>query len=88
MISFRFKHVCLESLGVHFPTTALSSTEIESRLTPVYERLRVPFGTLERVSGCQNPFYVGYLGHAEFGCNDRLTEALENLASRPISLGR
>ena len=56
MISFRFQHVCLESLGVHFPTNALSSTEIESRLTPVYERLRVPFGTLERVSAVKTRF--------------------------------
>jgi len=56
MISFRFKHVCLESFGLHFPTTQLSSNQIEEQLAPVYERLRVPTGTLERVSGVKNRF--------------------------------
>jgi 3-oxoacyl-[acyl-carrier-protein] synthase-3 len=51
MISFRFKHVRLESFGLNFPTTLLSSAEIEERIAPVYERLRIPVGTLERVSG-------------------------------------
>ena len=51
MISFRFDHVRLEAFGLHFPTTLLSSTEIEERLAPAYQRLRIPFGTLERVSG-------------------------------------
>ena len=51
MISFRFKHVRLESFGLNFPTTLLSSAEIEERIAPVYERLRIPTGTLERVSG-------------------------------------
>ena len=51
MISFRFKHVCLESFGLNLPTTLLSSKEIEERIAPAYERLRIPAGTLERVSG-------------------------------------
>jgi 3-oxoacyl-[acyl-carrier-protein] synthase-3 len=51
MISFRFKHVRLESFGLNFPTSLLSSAEIEERIAPVYERLRIPTGTLERVSG-------------------------------------
>ncbi len=46
MISFRFDHVRLEAFGLHFPTTQLSSTEIEERLAPAYQRLRIPFGTL------------------------------------------
>ena len=36
MISFRFKHVCLESFGLNLPTTLLSSKEIEERIAPVY----------------------------------------------------
>ena len=51
MISFRFEHVRIESFGLNFPSTILSSAEIEQRLAPVYERLRIPVGTLERVSG-------------------------------------
>ena len=51
MISFAFKHVRLESFGLHFPGTLLTSAEIEERIAPAYERLQVPVGTLERVSG-------------------------------------
>ena len=51
MISFRFEHVCVESFGLHVPTTLLSSAEIEDRIAPAYQRLRIPAGTLERVSG-------------------------------------
>jgi 3-oxoacyl-[acyl-carrier-protein] synthase-3 len=51
MISFRFNHVRVESFGLHFPTTLLSSAEIEERIAPAYERLKIPAGTLERVSG-------------------------------------
>jgi 3-oxoacyl-[acyl-carrier-protein] synthase-3 len=51
MISFRFEHVRLESFGLNFPESLLSSAEIEERIAPVYERLRIPTGTLERVSG-------------------------------------
>jgi 3-oxoacyl-[acyl-carrier-protein] synthase-3 len=51
MISFRFEHVRLESFGLNFPESLLTSAEIEERIAPVYERLRIPTGTLERVSG-------------------------------------
>jgi 3-oxoacyl-[acyl-carrier-protein] synthase III len=51
MISFRFKHVFVESFGLHFPSTFLSSAEIEERIAPAYQRLKIPAGTLERVSG-------------------------------------
>ena len=51
MIAFRFEHVCVESFGLNFPSTLLSSAEIEERIAPVYERLKIPAGTLERVSG-------------------------------------
>ena len=51
MISFSFKHVFVQSFGLHFPSTLLSSAEIEERIAPAYERLKIPAGTLERVSG-------------------------------------
>ena len=51
MIAFRFEHVCVESFGLNFPTTMLSSAEIEERIAPVYKRLKIPVGTLERISG-------------------------------------
>lgn len=51
MVPFRFKHVCLESCAVHLPTDEVTSAQLEDRLAPVYERLQIPFGTLERLSG-------------------------------------
>ncbi len=47
----RFENVCIESLGVQLPQEAWSSAEIERRLSPLYERLRLPEGRLELMSG-------------------------------------
>jgi 3-oxoacyl-[acyl-carrier-protein] synthase-3 len=47
----RFKNVCIESIAVALPGEAWTSTAIEERLRPLYERLRLPFGRLELMSG-------------------------------------
>jgi 3-oxoacyl-[acyl-carrier-protein] synthase III len=47
----RFEHVCLESLAVALPDETWTSAEIEERLRPLYERLRLPFGRLELMTG-------------------------------------
>src|SRR5262245_28482489 len=47
----RYEHVCLESFGYSLPEEVLSSTEIERRLAPLYERLRLPEGRLELMTG-------------------------------------
>lgn len=54
MIPFRFKNVFLESFALNLPTQELSSAEIEDRIAPLYERLQIPFGTLERLSGIKS----------------------------------
>ncbi|MFM1749687.1 MAG: hypothetical protein RLZZ188_3353, partial [Verrucomicrobiota bacterium] len=36
----RFEHVCIESLAVALPDEVWTSAEIETRLAPLYERLR------------------------------------------------
>ena len=46
-----FENVCIESLAVALPEEAWSSAQIEERLRPVYERLRLPFGRLELMTG-------------------------------------
>ncbi len=51
MRQFRFRNVVLESYGLHFPEEEVSSAAIEDRLAPLYEKLKVPFGTLEKLSG-------------------------------------
>lgn len=47
----KFKHVRLVGISVTLPEPTITSDEIESRLTPLYERLRLPAGRLELMSG-------------------------------------
>src|SRR3984957_16873123 len=47
----RFKNVCLESIAVTLPPEVWTSAQIEERLRPLYERLRLPFGRLELMTG-------------------------------------
>ncbi|WP_145088775.1 3-oxoacyl-ACP synthase III [Anatilimnocola aggregata] len=47
----RYQHVCLEAFGYSIPDEVLSSDEIETRLAPLYQRLRLPEGRLELISG-------------------------------------
>lgn len=47
----KFAHVCLESLAVALPDEVWSSARIEARLRPLYERLKLPEGRLELMTG-------------------------------------
>lgn len=47
----RYEHVCIESLGYCLPPEIVTSTEVERRLAPLYDRLRLPEGRLELMSG-------------------------------------
>ncbi len=46
-----FDRVCIEAIGFQLPPVVVSSLEIERQLAPVYERLRLPEGRLELMSG-------------------------------------
>ena len=47
----RFQNVCIEAIGVQLPTEVWPSLEVEKRLQPLYERLKLPEGRLELMSG-------------------------------------
>lgn len=47
----RYQHVCLESVAYTLPEEIVSSAEIEARLAPLYQRLRLPEGRLELMTG-------------------------------------
>lgn len=47
----RFEHVCIESLAVALPDEIWTSADIEERLRPLYERLKLPVGRLELMTG-------------------------------------
>ena len=46
-----YRRVCLDTFDYELPPRVLTSEEIENRLAPVYERLRLPAGRLELMSG-------------------------------------
>lgn len=47
----RYHNVCIESVCHRLPSEVVTSDEIEQRLAPVYERLRLPAGRLELMTG-------------------------------------
>jgi 3-oxoacyl-[acyl-carrier-protein] synthase III len=47
----RFQNVCIEAFGYTLPDEIVTSDEIESRLAPLYERLHLPAGRLELMTG-------------------------------------
>jgi 3-oxoacyl-[acyl-carrier-protein] synthase-3 len=54
MTHFNFKHVCIEAMVLSSPPIKVASSELEDRLAPLYQRLSVPFGTLEKLSGVRS----------------------------------
>jgi acyl-CoA:acyl-CoA alkyltransferase len=46
-----YQNVCLESLAYTLPEEIVGSDEIERRLAPLYQRLRLPEGRLELMTG-------------------------------------
>ena len=49
----RYTKVCLNDFGSVLPPVVLSSDAIEERLQPLYERLKLPVGRLELMTGIQ-----------------------------------
>ena len=49
-----FQNVCIESLAVFLPEEIWTSTGIEERLRPLYERLKLPAGRLELMTGIRS----------------------------------
>lgn len=47
----KYTNVNIESLGFTIPETTWSSADIEQKLSPLYERLRLPEGRLELMTG-------------------------------------
>ncbi|MBX3438724.1 MAG: 3-oxoacyl-ACP synthase III [Planctomycetaceae bacterium] len=47
----RYQNVCIEAVCCQLPPHVVTSAEIEEQLAPVYERLRLPPGRLELMTG-------------------------------------
>ena len=50
-VVMHFRRVCLESFGYTLPDEVVTTAELEQRLAPLYERLRLPEGRLELMTG-------------------------------------
>lgn len=53
----QFKKVCLEAISHTIPEEIVTSAELEEKLKPLYERLRLPPGRLELMSGIRERRY-------------------------------
>ena len=47
----KFRHACIESLAAVLPPEAWTSAQIEEQLRPLYEKLKLPAGRLELMTG-------------------------------------
>jgi 3-oxoacyl-[acyl-carrier-protein] synthase-3 len=47
----KYNHVHLESIGYELPPVVVTSTELEARVAPLYEKLRIAPGQLEALTG-------------------------------------
>ncbi len=47
----RYENVCIESLGYTLPSEIWTSADVEQRLLPLYQRLKLPQGRLELMTG-------------------------------------
>ena len=47
----RYRNVTLESFGYSLPSEVVTTPELEHRLKPIYQRLRLPTGRLELITG-------------------------------------
>jgi len=56
----RYQNVCLESIGYVLPQEVWTTTEVEQKLDPLYQRLRLPEGRLELMTGiAERRFWFG-----------------------------
>ena len=51
---YQYQNVCIESFGYTVPQEVWTSAEIEQKLAPLYQRLRLPAGRLELMTGIES----------------------------------
>ena len=61
-----FRRVCIESFGYTLPDEVVTTDQLEQRLAPLYERLRLPEGRLELMTGIrERRFFPGDMPPSE-----------------------
>jgi len=78
MALFRFHSVAIEAWAFQATGSVVSSAEIEDKLAPVFEHLRIPSGTLERLSGVNTRRWWPISQAPSVGAAAAAKEALDN----------
>ncbi len=87
MFALKFKNVCIESYAFLEPPICVTSAEIEDRLAPVYDRLKVPFGTLEKLSGIKTRYSFTDQDRPSTAATRVATEAIEKAGIKREDIG-
>ena len=56
-VSLKYSRVCIESFGYELPSHVVTSEDLERRLAPMYEALRIQRGQLEAITGIRERRY-------------------------------
>jgi 3-oxoacyl-[acyl-carrier-protein] synthase-3 len=83
----RYQHVRIDTFGYELPPRKISSTEIEELLAPVYDRLKLPEGRLELMSGIRERRLWNKGTKPSDGAAMAGRKALEKASVRPEDIG-
>lgn len=87
MFALKFKNVCIESFAFNRPPHKVSTAEIEDRLSVQYKHYKVPFGTLENLSGIKNRHFFDKGTRPSQIATKAAKMALEKCEIKPEDLG-
>lgn len=86
-MKMRYQNVCIESFGYTLPQDIWTSGDIEDKLAPLYERLRLPEGRLEMMTGIrERRFWPHNIRPSELSVNSGRM-AIEVAGKDPASIG-
>ena len=86
-MKMRYQNVCIESFGYTLPQDIWTSGDIEDKLAPLYERLRLPEGRLEMMTGIrERRFWPQNIRPSELSVNSGRM-AIEVAGKEPASIG-
>src|SRR3954470_21619422 len=83
----KYSRVYIDSIGYELPPVVVTSSELETRLQPVYQSLRLPSGQLEALTGISERRWwePGY--SLSRGATAAARKALEQSNVRPQDIG-
>ncbi|MBX7143874.1 MAG: 3-oxoacyl-ACP synthase III [Oligoflexia bacterium] len=87
MMSFKFNHVCIDAMAFNKPPIELSSAALEDRVSFLYKRLGIPFGTLEKLSGVKTRYFWNSDVSPSSASTQAAQSALGQLSFDPSHIG-